>query len=279
MCGYCDIVNMDTEMTPPSPFDENDFNRLSNEVWTGIVTTSNLPESIYLKTAQYLNEGIDNGVIGYEIPDELLIADLKENIYVFSGAKTYQQVRAMTAMLAEKEYASNFFAFKEAVKPMFSTYNVDWLQAEYQTSKASARMAAEWSRINIDKDVLGLLQYQTVGDARVRPTHQILDNIVKPVDDKFWDIYYPPNGWRCRCTVMQQSEGAVSDLTGWIPPDDVPPLFQMNAGKDRIVFKEKGKDKHPYFDVAKGDKENAKNNWGLPIPAKPKTTPNYGEAK
>jgi len=266
MCGYCDIVNIDTENTPPSPFDDNDFNRLSNEVWTGFVTTSNLPESIYLKTAKYLNEGIDNGVIGYEVADELLIADLKNNIYVFSGAKTYQEVRLMTAMLADKDYASDFYKFKEAVRPMFKIDYVDRLQAEYQTAKASARMAAEWDRINIDKDVLPLLQYQTVGDGRVRPTHQLLDNIIKPVNDKFWDKYYPPNGWRCRCTVMQQSEGEVSDLRGWIPPDDVPPLFQMNVGKDRIVFKEKGKDKHPYFDVAKGDKEMAKKNWNLPIP-------------
>jgi hypothetical protein len=40
----------------------------------------------------------------------------------------------------------------------------------------------------------------------------------------------------------------------------------MNAGIDGYVFKEKGKDKHPYFDIAKGDKEMAKKNWNLPIP-------------
>jgi hypothetical protein len=40
----------------------------------------------------------------------------------------------------------------------------------------------------------------------------------------------------------------------------------MNAGIDGYVFKEKGKDKHPFFDIAKGDKEMAKKNWNLPIP-------------
>jgi len=50
-------------------------------------------------------------------------------------------------------------------------------------------------------------------------------------------------------------------------------LFRMNAGIDGYVFKEKGKDKHPYFDIAKGDKEAAKKNWNLPIPQAPRPAP------
>jgi hypothetical protein len=62
-------------------------------------------------------------------------------------------------------------------------------------------------------------------------------------------------------------------MAGFNPPDDVPPLFRMNTGQDGYIFKERGKDKHPYFDIAKGDKENAKVNWGLPIPQPPKPAP------
>ena len=116
----------------------------------------------------------------------------------------------------------------------------------------------------MDADVLPLLQYQTIGDGRVRPTHAALDNIIRPISDPFWKQYYPPNGWRCRCTVIQLSEGQETDLSGFNPPDDVPPLFRMNAGQDGYVFKSKGKDKHPYFDIAKEDKANAKVNWNLP---------------
>jgi hypothetical protein len=134
-------------------------------------------------------------------------------------------------------------------------------------------MASDWKRIEADADVLPLLQYQTIGDGRVRPTHQALDNIIRPISDPFWKQYYPPNGWRCRCTVIQLSEGQETDLSGFNPPDDVPPLFRMNAGIDGYVFKEKGKDKHPYFDIAKGDKEMAKKNWNLPIPQAPRPAP------
>jgi SPP1 gp7 family putative phage head morphogenesis protein len=271
VCGFCDIQNIGKEVDPPTPFDENDFNRFANDVWIGAINTDILPQGIYLKTATYLKDGVDLA----PIVDEVLKTDLLNNIYVFSGAKTYQQTKALTSLLAVPEFQSNFYKFKEQAKNIFNVYNEDYLQAEYQTAKASARMGAEWKRIEADADVLPVLKYQTVGDGRVRPTHAALDNIVRPITDAFWKQYYPPNGWRCRCTVTQLAEDdePLTDLAGFNPPDDVPPLFRMNTGQDGYIFKERGKDKHPYFDISKGDKENAKVNWGLPIPQPPKPAP------
>ena len=267
MCTFC---NVGKEVDPPTPFDENDFNRFSNDVWIGAVNPQQLPTGIYLKTAKYLKDGIDLA----PVVDEVLTADLLNNIYVFSGAKTYQSTRTLTALLSVPEYQSNFYAFKKAAEPFYNTMYQDYLQAEYQTAKASARMASDWKRIEMDADVLPLLQYQTVGDGRVRPTHAALDNIIRPISDPFWKQYYPPNGWRCRCTVIQLSEGQETDLSKFTPPEDVPPLFRMNAGQDGYVFKSKGKDKHPYFDIAKGDKEAAKVNWNLPpLSTTPKPAP------
>lgn len=269
MCGFC---NIDKEVEPPSPFDENDLNRITNDVWIGAVTVDNLPSSFYWKTADYLNEAIQKGgnmiAVEWNSVDELLMKELSQNIYMFSGAKTYQQVRQMSNLLKQPELKSSFFKFKEQASKIFSDFNVDYLQAEYQTSLASARMGTEWNRIVADADLLPLLEYDTVGDSRVRPTHKALDHIIRPVNDKFWDDYYPPNGWRCRCSVRQitAEEGEVTNLQGWLKPDDVPPEFRMNVGKDKYVFKTKGKDKHPYFKVAKKDKNLAKNNFGFPIP-------------
>lgn len=48
------------------------------------------------------------------------------------------------------------------------------------------------------------LQYSTAGDERVRRSHRTLDGITLPMESKFWDWYYPPNGWGCRCTVIQR---------------------------------------------------------------------------
>ena len=278
MCLVCGFSNIAKEEEPPVPFDENDANRVINEIWIGQVTTTNLPPSMYYKTAGYLNDGVKKGFeqglkaelisVEFNSPDLLMLQDLTENIYIFSGAKTYQNVRAMSDLLAQPELKSSFYKFKDEALKVFSDYNVDYLQAEYQTSLASSRMAAEWNRIVADADLLPLLEYDTVGDGRVRPTHAALDKICRPVNDKFWTNYYPPNGWRCRCSVRQitAEEGTVTNLQGWLKPDDVPPEFMMNSGMDKYIFKTKGKDKHPYFDVAKGDKEYAKNNFNLPVP-------------
>ncbi|MBD5171973.1 MAG: minor capsid protein [Bacteroidales bacterium] len=47
------------------------------------------------------------------------------------------------------------------------------------------------------------LQYRTQKDDKVRPEHAALDGVTLPPSDPFWAEFYPPNGWNCRCTVVQ----------------------------------------------------------------------------
>jgi len=37
----------------------------------------------------------------------------------------------------------------------------------------------------------------------VRDEHAALEGITLPASDPFWDKYYAPNGWNCRCTVVK----------------------------------------------------------------------------
>jgi SPP1 gp7 family putative phage head morphogenesis protein len=51
--------------------------------------------------------------------------------------------------------------------------------------------------------------YDAVNDKHTRPTHRALDGKVFPADHPFWDTWYPPNGYRCRCGVISLSEEQV----------------------------------------------------------------------
>ena len=76
----------------------------------------------------------------------------------------------------------------------------------YDTNLRTAHMAGRWQQIQRTKDRRPYLQYQTVGDGRVRPLHRQWDETVLRVDDEWWNTHYPPNGWGCRCTVRTLSQ-------------------------------------------------------------------------
>lgn len=82
-------------------------------------------------------------------------------------------------------------------------------------------------------------QYDAVEDQHTRPSHLAMDGRVFPADHKVWNIWYPPNGFRCRCTVRSLSERQVkarglrveTELPGSVVPD---PHFMSNPAKVRF---------------------------------------------
>lgn len=76
----------------------------------------------------------------------------------------------------------------------------------YDTTMTTSAMAGQWQQFQRTADTRPYLQYQTVGDGRVRPQHRAWQGIVLPINHPFWDSRYPPNGWGCRCTARSLSE-------------------------------------------------------------------------
>ncbi len=80
-------------------------------------------------------------------------------------------------------------------------------QAEslFRTNVNTANMAG---RLNANSDpdldeIIWGYEYVSVGDDRVRPAHAALDGIRLPKDDPRWAEIMPPNGYGCRCTVIE----------------------------------------------------------------------------
>ena len=128
---------------------------------------------------------------------------LERSNYIFSGIKTFHELNeAFPSLIDENGGRKPFERFLNDVQKIDATYNRNYLRAEYNFVQASAEMAAKWEGFAEDGDRYNL-QYRTAGDDKVRPEHAALNGTTLPMSDSFWESYYPPNGWGCRCTVVQ----------------------------------------------------------------------------
>ena len=197
----------------------------------------------YGKTFDDINEK------GY--PDTTALK-MKENLFKFSGAKNYTMLTDMNNLMYENGQKLPFNEFKDKALKLNSAYNVNYLQAEWQTSNQAGIHANNWKAFQKNKDKYPNLKYKTQGDNAVRDEHKKLNNIIAPIDSDFWAKIYPPNGWRCRCYVVQTAENISENIP--TKTDDILPEFIGNVGISGEVFNEnpiKGAKPHPYFALAK----------------------------
>lgn len=144
---------------------------------------------------------------GYGEAPEALVNELRENVYVFSSAKVYQEVEALKELtLTENGEVITYDEFKDKALAVLGEYNENWLSAEYNTALAEAETARKLSDAQQDKALFPLLRYVTAGDANVSEICAPLDGITLPVDDPFWDSFAPPNHFNCRCVLEQLEE-------------------------------------------------------------------------
>ncbi|EKE79712.1 phage minor head protein [Idiomarina xiamenensis] len=79
------------------------------------------------------------------------------------------------------------------------------LETIFRTNLQSAYAKGQWQNIQETKDSFPYLMYDAVDDSRTRPEHAQWDGLVLPADHPFWETHYPPNGYNCRCGVIQLS--------------------------------------------------------------------------
>ena len=249
------------------------ISNLIESIYDGTVTERMLPVELYSAISEYFLKGLHEG-FGMSLGDAAgkdyeLLAELTENIYMFSSAKTYTQVKEMNSLIKNEDGEVKTFAnFYKDASETFELYNKDYALTEYNTCLAQAQNAVKWNEIEKNKKLFPNLRYSAVIDDNTSDICLALDGLVAPVNDEIWNSVYPENHFQCRCVVLQED----SDIE--LTPDDekeirvaetedkMQDLFKMNAGKDGYVFK----DDHPYFQVEKKDRDFARENFGLPIP-------------
>jgi len=249
-------------------FTNEERDELETNIYNGLTTVNSLPTNIYIGLALSIFDAAEDG-FGLKLtefsPDDEFTDLLKAynvDSHKFAAAKTYQQVRAMRSnVFGRNGIKTRFDEYKEVADQIFSLHNETWLEAELVTADLHGLAGKQWVDIQATKDVFPWLEYKTVGDDRVRPTHRERNGVIRRVDDPWWDAgNYPPVDWRCRCGVLQLDNAVETPIPANLPPVD--PAFNFNTGIEKKLFG----DKHPYYTVPEKDIDLKRRNFGLNLP-------------
>lgn len=111
------------------------------------------------------------------------------------------------------------------------------LETIYRTNVQSAYSTGRYRQMMDVASRRPYWMYDAVGDMRTRPSHAAMDGKVYRFDHPFWDQWYPPNGFNCRCTVRtlsasQLERSALTEQTSGVSekPDEG---FRYNPGREK----------------------------------------------
>lgn len=86
------------------------------------------------------------------------------------------------------------------------------LETIYTTNLRTAYQAGRYQDLMDNVKYRPYWQYIAVMDDRTRKEHKELNGKVFRWDSPFWNTFFPPNGWNCRCTVKSLSQKDVDRL-------------------------------------------------------------------
>lgn len=213
-------------------------------------------EKPYQKLIQSTFDAFDFAIKDNDMPEAMRTA-LQDNARLFGSLKANVQLFEASKLLLNTD--GRLKPFSEVSKDFDKlnvNYNQNYLEAEYEFAVASSQAAAQWANLAGDRYSL---QYRTAQDERVRASHQALADITLPKEDPFWNSFYPPNGWRCRCVAVEVIKGKYDEsdsdkaiaagekATTEIGKDGKNRLeiFRFNPGAQKVVFPPA----HPYGKV------------------------------
>lgn len=83
------------------------------------------------------------------------------------------------------------------------------LRTIFRTNMQTAYAAGHWQQIQETKAEAPYLMYDAVNDDITREEHREWDGTVLPIDHPWWTTHSPPNGYNCRCSLIQLSADEV----------------------------------------------------------------------
>lgn len=212
-----------------------------DEIWKRKGMPKRLNRKVTRLYANTLMEGVEKGYgrpvsgIDYDTPDGNMLKNLTKNVYQFSAAKNYTQMRQLTqALIGDDHKLRTKSQFKRAAFEINEAHVGHWLDAEYELCVAGSQMASKWVDIT-SNPATKYLEFDVVLDKKTSDTCRPLHGVVVPVDHPMLAIYFPPNHFYCRTTVRQLTNGTPTPDHQMNLPE-IPPMFRTNLGKQGLVF-------------------------------------------
>lgn len=153
---------------------------------------------------------------GWNTPDTLMLQMMEMNLFEFSASKVEARLAAMTDLLIDKDKKEirSFPEFEKLASETGAKFNREWLQAEYNLSVAVGQNSASYHRFMAQKDDFPFVEYQTAGDSKVRSQHAKLEGKIFNLNDREAMALWPPNGYGCRCEMLQTNKRPKNVTTG-----------------------------------------------------------------
>jgi hypothetical protein len=208
------------------------ISRLSDQIWSGEVTPSDLDRDLVLKNYASLSKSAQ-AAWGDTYFDDELTRQFSENLLKFSGAKSNNLMQHLNEL---KRTVSDKEAFTTEAKKLVNLHNETYMNVEQKFVANKTSIAKDFQQFIKDIDIYPNVKYRTMQDENVRDSHAANEGVVMPVNEC---KHTPPLEPGCRCWLEQTTDQVTKHgLT------NINPKWANNPVQTGGIFSEQ----HSYFE-------------------------------
>ncbi|WP_029896827.1 phage minor head protein [Desulfohalovibrio reitneri] len=152
----------------------------------------------------------------------------RSRAFTVSGLARMDQLAEVHSAIGHAvENGESLADFKTRVRGLierkgWSSWRVETI---FRNNVQSAYMAGRHAQMMRAAQARPYWRYVAVKDSRTRPSHLALNGMVYRHEHPFWKQFYPPNGHRCRCSVVTLS-GRQVEARGYQVEEDMPDMVE-----------------------------------------------------
>lgn len=173
--------------------------------------------------------------IAYALNREIVLPDDYYNVMTpiqrqqavsIAGLAQTEQIKHVMSLVNEQLVDGGTFAdFQKAVKAGDIDINLPKHRLDniFRTNVQGAYGRGRYYQQQQNKVERPYLMRDGINDIRQRPAHKVLDGIIRPIDDPFWQTHTAPDSYRCRC-IMRSLTKEQAQAKGVTIADDLPDI-------------------------------------------------------